>query len=73
MARGEIAVGQALLEDGFGHLTVQGQAIGLPVLLIPAEIEPSQALEDGGEGASVLRSTSVSSMRRIMTPPLWRA
>jgi len=42
-------VSQALLKDGFGHLPVQRQALGLPVFFIPAQVEPSQAFEDRGE------------------------
>ena len=45
--RREIAIGQTLGEDGFGHLAVQRQAFGLAVLLIPGEIEPAEAVEDG--------------------------
>ncbi len=47
--RGEIAIGQALLKNRLGHLAVQRQALGLAVLLVPAEIEPAQAVEDGVE------------------------
>jgi hypothetical protein len=54
-------------------LAVQRQAFGLPVLLVPTEIEPAQASKMESSEASVLRATSVSSMRRIMVPPLWRA
>jgi hypothetical protein len=45
----EIAVGQALLKDRFGHLAVQRQALGLLVLFIPAQIQPAQSVEDGVE------------------------
>ena len=45
----EIAIGQALVEDGFGDFAVQGEALGLAVLLVPAEIEPAEAVEDGIE------------------------
>ena len=45
--RGEIAIRQALLENGFGHLPVEGQALGLLVQLIPAQVEPAQPFEDG--------------------------
>ena len=70
---GEVAIGEALREDRLGHLAVQGQALGLLVLFVPGETEPAQAVEDGGDAASELRSTSVSSRRSTMVPPLWRA
>ena len=42
----EIAVRHALCEDGLGHGAVQRQTFGLPVLLVPAEIEPAQTFEN---------------------------
>ncbi len=50
LGEGEIAIGEALFEDRLGDAAVQGEAVGLPVLLVPAEIEPAQAFEDGIEG-----------------------
>ncbi len=44
---GEVAIGEALGEDGFGLLAVQGQAFGLLVLFVPGETQPAQSLEDG--------------------------
>ncbi len=44
---GEVAIGKALGEDGFGLLAVQGEAFGLLVLFVPVEAQPAQALEDG--------------------------
>ena len=35
-----------LLEDVLGHLPVQIQAVGLPVLFIPAQIQPLEPIED---------------------------
>ena len=43
----EVAIGEALGEDGLGHLAVQGKPLGLLVLLVPGEAEPAQAVEDG--------------------------
>jgi len=48
----EIAIGQAFLEDGIGHLGVQRQAFRLPVFFIPTETEPAQALIDEVSEAS---------------------
>ena len=47
--RREIAIRQALRENRLGGLAVQGEALGLLVLLVPAEIEPAQAVENGIE------------------------
>ncbi len=69
----EIAVRQALLKDRFGHLPVQSQTFGLPVLFVPARSSQRSPSKIEFSDASVLRSTSVSSMRRIIVPPLWRA
>ena len=44
---GKVAVGQAFLKDGIGDLAVQREALGLLVFLVPAEIEPAQAIENG--------------------------
>ena len=38
-----------LSEDGFGISLMQGQALGLAILLVPAQIEPAQPIEDGIE------------------------
>ena len=46
LRRREIAVGEPLAEDRVGHLPVQGQPLGLPVLLIPAQIEPAEPFEN---------------------------
>ena len=43
---GEIAIGQALLENGLGHLAVQRQAFRLAVFLVPAQVQPAQTLEN---------------------------
>ncbi len=47
MGGGEVAVGKALGEDGFGLPAVEGQAFGLLVLFVPGETQPAQAGEDG--------------------------
>ncbi len=47
MRRGEVAIGEALGEDGFGLLAVQGEALGLLVLFVPVETQPAQSFEDG--------------------------
>ena len=47
MGGGEVAIGKALGEDGFGLPAVQGKAFGLLVLFVPVETQPAQALEDG--------------------------
>jgi len=73
VGRSEVAIGEAFGEDGLGELFVEGEALGLAILLVPVEAEPVEAFEDGVEEASVLRSRSVSSMRRIMVPPFRRA
>ena len=61
------------------HLAVALEALALVVLpmrpphldaLVPAETEPSQAGEDVCGVFSVLRSASVSSLRRMNVPPL---
>ena len=44
---GEVAIGKALGEDGFGACAVQGQAFGLLVFFVPVEAQPAQAFEDG--------------------------
>ena len=45
----EIAVGEALGKDRLRHLAMQPEPLGLPVLLVPGEVEPSQAVENRGE------------------------
>jgi hypothetical protein len=53
---GEVAVGQVFLKDGVGDLAVQGQALRLLILFVPAEIEPAQAIEnriDAGVGIAL--------------------
>src|SRR5712692_3300021 len=37
---GKVAVSQSLLKDGVGDLAMQGQAFGLLIFLVPAEVEP---------------------------------
>ncbi len=69
----KVAISQAFLKDGVGDLAVQSQTFGLLVLLVPAQIEPAQPFEDRIDGGVLLRSTSVSSRRRTMVPPLRRA
>ena len=49
LRRREIAVSHPLAEDRLGHLPMDGQALGLPVLLVPSKIEPAQPVEDGIE------------------------
>ena len=51
VSRSKVAISQALLKDGVGDLAVQGQAFGLLVFLVPAEVEPAQPLEDGVNGS----------------------
>ena len=70
----EIAIGQPFWKIASATGAVQSQALGLLVLLVPAEIEPAQPFENGIDGdARYCAPTSVSSMRRIIVPPLWRA
>ena len=45
--RGEVAIGKALGEDGFGLPAVKRQPFGLLVLFVPGETQPAQSLEDG--------------------------
>ena len=74
MRGSEIAVGHALREIALGGLPVQGQP-----LRIAGTARPSRDRASSGHRRSnratlrVLRPTSVSSMRRIMVPPLRRA
>jgi hypothetical protein len=44
---GEVAIGEAACEDGFGLLAVEGQALGLLVFFVPVEAQPPEAREDG--------------------------
>jgi hypothetical protein len=69
----KVAVRQALVEDRPGQRPVQVQPLGLAVFLVPAQLQPPQAFEDGVSDCRVLRSTSVSSMRRIIVPRFRRA
>ncbi len=48
--RREVAVGHAFGEDGLGYLFMEGEAVGLAVLLVPGEAQPLEAFEDGIEG-----------------------
>ncbi len=41
LGESEIAVGEALFEDGLGDVAVEGEAVGLLVLLVPTEVEPA--------------------------------
>src|ERR1019366_10627028 len=50
VGRGEIAIRQSPLKDRVGDLAMQGKALGLLVLLVPAEVEPAQTFEDGVDG-----------------------
>ncbi len=45
----EIAIRQAFLQDCLRHLTVQREAFRLPVLFVPTQTEPVEAVEDGIE------------------------
>src|SRR6266850_6618168 len=42
----KVAVGQSLLKDRLGDLTVQAKPFGLFVFLIPAQVEPPQAFKN---------------------------
>ena len=46
----EVAIGQSFLKDGVGDMAMEGEALGLFVFFVPAEIEPAQAFEDGVDG-----------------------
>ncbi len=46
----EVAIGHAFGEDSLGYLFVEGEAVGLAVLLVPGEAQPVEAFEDGIEG-----------------------
>ena len=70
---GEVAIGEAFGEDRFSLLAVESEALGLLVLFVPIEAEPLRPSKMDCTLASVLRSTSVSSRRSTMVPPLWRA
>jgi len=50
LRRREIAIGEALIEDGLGSGAMEIDALRLLVLLVPPKIQPPQALEDGIEG-----------------------
>src|ERR1039458_7560949 len=50
VGRGEIAIRQSPLKDRVGDLAMQGNALGLLVLLVPPEVEPAQTFEDGVDG-----------------------
>src|SRR5260370_15123546 len=50
MRGSEVAVSSPFLKDGGRDLTVQGQAFGLPVLLVPTKVKPAQTFEDGVDG-----------------------
>jgi hypothetical protein len=65
---GEVAIGQALGEDGFGLQAVQGEAFGLLVLFVPERPSQRRPSKMDWTLASVLRSTSVSSRRKTMVP-----
>ncbi len=70
----EVAIGQALIEDGLvrpdGAVSRRSDCLYSSSQLRPSHFRPSKMeLTD----ASVLRSTSVSSRRRTMVPPLRRA
>ena len=70
----EIAIRQALLENGLRGLPDAPPAArtGDTARPIRDRASASPSKMESSE-ACVLRSTSVSSMRRIMVPPLWRA
>ena len=70
---GEVAIGEAAIEDVPGGGFVKVEALGLLVGFIPVEAEPLETFVDGLTLASVLRSTSVSSRRKTMVPLLGRA
>src|SRR6185437_4254777 len=44
------AIGEAFGEDVGGEVFVEGEALGLAILLVPVEAEPVEAFEDGVEG-----------------------
>ena len=46
----EIAVGESFCQNRLCHGTVQFQPFGLPVLFVPAEVEPAQAVENRLQG-----------------------
>ncbi len=49
LSRREVPVGGAFPGDDFGRFPVQLQALRLAILLVPAELEPVQPVEDGIE------------------------
>ena len=66
--RREIAIGQPFRQNLIRQFPVQVQAFGLAVEFVPAQIQPFNPSKMESSEVWVLRSTSVSSMRRIMTP-----
>ena len=74
VGEGEIAIGQALLRRWRRRLS-RCSARRSDCLYSSSQPRSSQRRPSKMElsDASVLRSTSVSSMRRIIVPPLWRA
>ena len=71
----EALVRVALLAQALGRLEVPVEAGALENrAFVPVEPEPAQHHLDLLDGASVVeRTTSVSSMRRMNVPPVWRA
>ncbi len=64
-------VGRAIGDHLFGDFAVAVQALGLvDRALVVVQLHPVHRLEDGVDRAWVLRSRSVSSMRRTNVPPL---
>ena len=47
MGGGEVAIGEAHFEHGLGSLTMEVEALGLFVFLVPVEAQPAEAFKDG--------------------------
>src|SRR5580692_8697505 len=47
MGGGEVAIGEALGEDCFSLLAMEGETFRLLILFVPAKAQPAQSLENG--------------------------
>ena len=64
---------KSLRQNFLGHAAVQIEPLALPVKFVPPKSSHFRPSKIESSDSWVLRSTSVSSMRRIMVPSLWRA
>ena len=73
MGGSEVAIGEALIEDGLAQLLMQGEALGLAIVLVPSEIEPGEAVEDGVERCLGVALDVGIVDAQDHGAPLWRA